>query len=282
MTRHKTLEQLLLAGLADYAGRPSEAATKSYVAHLVRLLGSVRSSRLTGEDVRRYRAARRAEGSTAATRNREVSVLRAILRTALDRGDIEVLRVVKWGAEKEAVKTRWMEQDELKAVQAWIAERDAWAADVFAILRSSGARGGEILGAAAADWTDAGDRGVILVPDPKEGEAKTLVVTGVGLEAARRLADRGLARVFGRDGETARADHDRLAYLLEQYAVATGRPHVTPHDIRRSFAVRARRAGFSLEDIGSAMGHRNLATTARYARLVDQTKSEISAAVSAD
>ena len=122
------------------------------------------------------------------------------------------------------------------------------------------------------------DRGTILVPDPKEGEPKVIVVTNGGLEAARRLSDRGLERPFGR---ASGRSHDVFATYLERAAAELGIEHVVPHDLRRTFAVRARRAGFDIADIGQTMGHKSIQTTLRYARILDQTRVDVSAGVTA-
>ena len=51
---------------------------------------------------------------------------------------------------------------------------------------------------------------------------------------------------------------------LRRYATKAGVKGVTPHALRHSAAKLRRQGGASIEDIGTLLGHRNIATTARY------------------
>ncbi|MFJ5785489.1 tyrosine-type recombinase/integrase [Streptomyces hydrogenans] len=58
---------------------------------------------------------------------------------------------------------------------------------------------------------------------------------------------------------------DPLRSLIERLAVASGTPHTTPRDARRSWVCDGLMAGYSTTEIGRELGHRDEATTARYA-----------------
>jgi integrase/recombinase XerD len=51
---------------------------------------------------------------------------------------------------------------------------------------------------------------------------------------------------------------------LRRYARKAGLPHVTPHVLRHAAAKLRRVTGASLEDVSALLGHRSIATTARY------------------
>jgi len=51
---------------------------------------------------------------------------------------------------------------------------------------------------------------------------------------------------------------------LKRYARTAGLPHVTPHVLRHAAAKLRRVTGASLEDVSALLGHRSIATTARY------------------
>jgi integrase len=76
----------------------------------------------------------------------------------------------------------------------------------------------------------------------------------------------------------------RRAGLLD--AAIDGRGQLvalTPHDLRRVYALFARRAGLSRETIGLAgLGHDNLATTERYIRSLTSVSADEAAAVASE
>jgi len=58
-----------------------------------------------------------------------------------------------------------------------------------------------------------------------------------------------------------------ISYVWEPIRKAARLPGVRIHDLRHSFASNIVNAGGSLPVIGALLGHRNVATTARYAHL---------------
>ncbi len=280
MARHKTIETLILAGLARYAGRPSEKPHKSMARNLVRHLGPIRAARLVSAHIRAYRTARENEGARASYVNREIRLLRAILREAVDRGEIRGLRVIRWHEAAEPQQTRVLGVEEFRQITSWLAQRDAWAADIVRVLVGCGARSGELLGAPAGSWEDLGETGRIVIEDTKEDDGKVLVVVNGALDAARRLAGRKLARPFASAaGRTPAQDHELLAARLRAAAKACGTEHVWPHALRHTFASWALRGGVTLEAVGQTLGHKSLETTRRYARIDEAVRTAAAAVV---
>jgi site-specific recombinase XerD len=58
----------------------------------------------------------------------------------------------------------------------------------------------------------------------------------------------------------------QVRMILRGRAAAAGIGHVTPHDLRRTYATAMRRAGADLEILRDLLGHASLATTQRYLR----------------
>lgn len=67
---------------------------------------------------------------------------------------------------------------------------------------------------------------------------------------------------------------------LERYGKAAGLGHVTPHTLRHSAAKLRRDAGATIEDVQALLGHRSIATTARYLQRLEGEKDEGWSAVS--
>ena len=83
----------------------------------------------------------------------------------------------------------------------------------------------------------------------------------------------GVARVAGSDFVfPAGKGEDHYQGVAKVWAAArkrAGLPDVRLHDLRHTFASFGAGGGFGLPVIGALLGHRNSATTARYAHLAD-------------
>jgi integrase len=152
-------------------------------------------------------------------------------------------------------------------------------AALLAVASSTGARRGELTGAALADW-DPGrglllhgkgnrDRRVPLAPWVMPYLNAWLRVRG---PAAGPLFTRctrwGSATLEPISGQT-------VADVLADRARQAGTPHATPHDARRTFASAL--LDDPLTDIVTVqhlMGHQNVSTTARYDRRGERARAE--------
>ncbi len=271
MTKHRTIQSVVLGGLAAYRGRPSEKTTGHLAANLVRVIGHVRLTRLSNSTIAGYRNDRGIEGAKSSTINREIGLLRTLLRTA------EVPNLpTRWGQKQENPRSRVLSEAEARALLSWVPE---WVSGICRLLLSTGARSGEILGAKLQDVDF--ETGRILVPSPKEGPAKVLVLTNGALGTAKWLAGLWKERVawdraFGRWGKTQAQDYQALRYWLRRYCREREVPAITLHDLRRTFGSWAIRDGATLEQVGQTLGHSCVQTTRRaYARLDEATSRSV-------
>jgi integrase len=83
----------------------------------------------------------------------------------------------------------------------------------------------------------------------------------------------GLPRIVGNPyvlpGRGKRCHYGSLSHSWSRIRKATGIPDVRLHDLRHSFASVGAAGGESLVILGALLGHRETATTARYAHLSD-------------
>lgn len=277
-SRHLTIRRLFDEASVDNSCKAlASDAGKSCAANILEHLGSVRVSSLTSQDVARYRTRRSLEGSAPGTRNREVGVLRAVLRWGceairdgrrplVDRAKLPL----RWGTEPEYPRERVLTAAEIHHLTRCLtlALSDAWSAGLVWILVLSGARLSEILSAGPEHLTVDDEWGVVHVPatTAKERQQKDLPLVDQALEAARVLARPDHTRVFGR-GPSVQADAKRFRRQLERASRRCEIEPVTPHDLRRTCATHALRNGSSLEEVAQLLGHSSLQTTRRYARL---------------
>lgn len=143
---------------------------------------------------------------------------------------------------------------------------DPFAVVAVRLLLFTGARRSEIL---TAKWDDVDlSAGTLRVPAPKEGQPKRLRLSAPALAV---LA--GLSRVAGNPyviaGRKPGAHLDDVEKPWQRIRKRAGLEDVRLHDLRHSYASVAVAGGASLPVIGALLGHRQPATTARYAHLSD-------------
>jgi len=145
------------------------------------------------------------------------------------------------------------------------------------LLLLTGARRGEIMG---LQWQNVDfARKCLRLPDSKTG-AKIIFLNHAALEILRelpRLSD-NLHVIPGTRRGAAYVGIDK-AWLRVRTAAALC--DVRLHDLRHSFASMAAGDGFSLPIIGALLGHKNSATTARYAHLASDPLRAANEAVGA-
>lgn len=165
---------------------------------------------------------------------------------------------------------RFLSESELTLLGQLLSDAENAGANRYAIaairlLALTGCRKNEIL-SLRWKWVHL-ERGVLRLPDSKTGE-KTVYL---GASATELL--KGLDRkedspyVFPSD----RSDGHLIALqgIWSDLRAKAGLDDVRLHDLRHSFASFAAAEGTSLLIIGKLLGHKNAATTARYAHLAD-------------
>jgi len=133
------------------------------------------------------------------------------------------------------------------------------------LLLLTGCRRNEIL---TLRWEDVDlQRGFLLFPDSKTGR-KIIPLTPAVAEVLE-----GLPRIPGNPyilpGRGGRGHFIGLFHAWERIRDKAGIPDVRLHDLRHSFASFGAGGGLGLPILGKLLGHRNVATTARYAHLAD-------------
>jgi integrase len=144
-------------------------------------------------------------------------------------------------------------------------ERRLYPLVVLAI--GTGARQAELMG---LRWADVDlQRGTAILHHTKNGERRSLALTGIGLEMVRKLApDRPLGRDFLFAGRRGKADFPRRAW--EAAVAAAGLEDFRFHDLRHCCASYLAMSGASLPEIAAVLGHKTLAMVKRYTHLADQ------------
>ena len=200
--------------------------------------------------------------------NRVLSLLSAMWnegrRAGLCSGDSPARDIRRF---KEEKRDRWLDGTELRRLLEVLAEEEPDVRDFFLLALLTGARRSNVQ---SMRWADV-DLGLCLwtIPatDAKAGEIMVipLVTPAVEILRARAERDNGNCYVFpGRGGRGHLVEPKRA---WERVRTAAGIPDVRIHDLRRTMGSWLATAGTSLQVIGKALGHRDLKSTATYARL---------------
>lgn len=206
------------------------------------------------------------------TANRALCLLHVMFNKALEWGYTENANPAH-GVRKfrERARIRYLEPQELPAFFASLsAEPEPIFRDFFALALFTGARRGNLL---AMRWADLNfERGLWVIPaeETKTDQPYFIPLIGPALDilASRRVQVVDSPYVFpGRLG-------GHLVEVKGAWARVCRRAGIEElriHDLRRTCATYQANAGASLHIVGQSLGHRNYATTQRYAPIQEAT-----------
>ncbi len=240
-------------------------------ADIQRFLQDVASGK-TAKDVKTGSRGRAIVKGGKGTATRTVGLLGGIFSFAIDRGlrdDNPVIGVKRFPDRK---CERFLSLEELSRLGTSLQKaaddgENAIAVAAVRLLILTGCRKSEIL-ALKWDWID-WERGCLRLPDSKTGAKKV----PLGVPALDLLAS--LPKIEGNShvlpGSGANGFYTGLPKFWERLRLRAGLDDVRLHDLRHSFASVAAAGGDSLIVIGAMLGHKDSATTARYAHLANDT-----------
>jgi len=222
-----------------------------------------------GQRATRVRGLARVRGGTG-TAKRTVTLLSSVLGFGCDRGLIADNPVRGIRHAPGRVMQRFLSPDELGRLGAALEAMEGEGANpsaltIIRMLALTGARRGEISG---LRWREVDfQRGLIRLEASKTG-AKVFPLAPpalVILEALPRTA--GSEFVF--PAASGDSHFQGLGKVWTEARERAGLADVRLHDLRHTFASFGAAGGFGLPVIGALLGHRQAATTARYAHLAD-------------
>lgn len=271
--------------LAYLKGRPSLRVAKGDVAnHLKPAFGHLLPREVTAVRVRRFY--NRLEESD---HERRASACLSLLRTAFKRAGLEPpslghIKLTTW-VNRERTATR----DELRAVlttcRNMLGNEEGWPWAIYLVLLLilTGARPGEIRTAKLAD-VDV-QRGLLIRKEHKT-RRKTRKPREIALNAAALELIEAMPKISGnpylipgRKVGTHLAEYGTAWRRICEKANVTG---LWVYDLRRTFTNIGLGQGFTLDQLGKALGHSHAATTAGYAWLLPTERDRIAAQIGAE
>jgi integrase len=236
-------------------------------AHLIRLLGDRRASRLTRGDVEEYRTKRQAEttrrGGTPApgTLDREVELLKRVINYAVACGRLPTNSIA--GVKLLRVpNVRRVVLDE-EAFQRLLTKAEAWLRPILLVAFDTGMRKSEVLNLRWSQLDLKAGAVRLGAEDTKTDEPRVVYLTE---RVLRTLAEQ--PRLLHADyvfvnPATGRPYAD-IQGAVERAREASGLGGVWVHDLRRSFVTLARRSGLPESVVARFSGHRTPAVFKRY------------------
>jgi len=236
-------------------------------AHLVRLLGDRRASRLSRADVEEYRTKRQGEttrrGSTPApgTLDREVELLKRLLNYAAACGRLPANPIAKVKLLRVPNVRRVVLDEE--AFQRLHAKAEPWLRPILLVAFDTGMRKSEVLNLRWSQLDRKAGAVRLEAEDTKTEEPRVVYLTERVLQALSEQPRLLHAEFVFVNPATGRPYAD-IQGAAERARTAAGLEGVWVHDLRRSFVTLARRSGLPESVVARFSGHRTAAVFKRY------------------
>ena len=283
----ETLSEFSKRYVRDHIEAHSKASTareskRLLNAHVLPSLGHIRLLDMSAHDAAQFH---KGLSKTPYLANRCLALVSHMLTTAerwgVCPGGSTVCRYVQ--KFKEQARKRYLSPKETAALgQALTAAETAKAnvhgLAIIRLLALTGARRGEI---EALRWAEVDfDRSALHLGDSKTG-AKTIPLAPAALAILSSVKrQEGAVWVF--PASSGEGHYQGLGKLWRAVRQEAGLDDVRLHDLRHTFASFGAAGGFSLPVIGALLGHKQAATTQRYAHLANDPVAEAAKRVGGD
>lgn len=173
-------------------------------------------------------------------------------------------------------RTRFLSKSESEQLLSEIRKRSVQTAQIATLSLYSGMRLGEIL---SLRWRDVDlEHDIITVLDPKNGESRSIFMTGPIKSILNELDRAALnmhlfANKHGQPVKFLSNSFDRSVTSLKlNEGISDRRQRVSFHSLRHTYASWAIMAGVPLFQVGKALGHKSTVMTERYSHLAPDSQ----------
>jgi integrase len=262
----KTFEEMMEKYMREHSvpKKSSSKRDETSLLHLNPFFGEYRLTQIAPSRINQYKVKRREEGSTPATINRELALMKHAFSLAVREWEwVTDNPVKKVSMEKENNKRdRWLISEEEKKL---LEESPMWLREIILFALNTGMRLGEILSLTwnAVDFS----RRTATVLNSKKSERRTIPLNEAALEV---LKGRAKVRSLKCDLVFYNENHARFDYsnLEKAFHSALAKANIQDfrfHDLRHCFATKLVQRGVDLYKVQLLLGHKTPLMTQRYA-----------------
>ncbi|MFA5393318.1 MAG: site-specific integrase [Candidatus Ratteibacteria bacterium] len=233
------------------------------ISHLNSIFGLKYVYEITTLDVEEYKRKRIEEGKALATVNKEISVLRNILNTAVEWGKLRIAPPKIKLLKENNQRIRYLGKGEEILLLGACPE---FLKPIIEIALNTGMRRGEILG---LKWQDIDfDQKNITLSDTKNGERRQVPMNSTVvdiLSSTKRIPESDY--VFPGNNLGTHISKSYISHKFKSIVKQADIENFKFHDLRHTFASRLVMRGVNLKAVQELLGHKTFNMTLRYAHL---------------
>ena len=230
---------------------------------LIPSFGTISLNQITVQQVDDHRSRRATDGVAAATINKEIQLLKYIVKKAVEWGKIRTNQI----ANVKPLKTppgrvRYLQPEQIpKLMKAC----PAWLRPIVLIDMNTGLRRGEILNLQKRN-IDKRNR-LIVIEKTKNNERKVIPMNQVVLDVISRLPARMCTTFLFADKNGRPLSPDKVTIAFRRACKKAGIEDFRLHDLRHHFASYLTMSGQNQRTVQELLGHKDPKMTMRYSHL---------------
>jgi len=231
--------------------------------HLIPNFGEVSLNQITPEQVEDYRAERKGKNIAPATINKEIQLLKHIVKKAVEWGKIRTNLIANFKPLKTPPgRVRYMELEEVPKLMKACPD---WLKPIVLINMNTGLRRGEVVSLQRKN-IDKRNR-LIALANTKNNERKTIPMNDTVFQVIQNLPTRLDTPYLCTEKNGKPISRNKVSMAFRRARTKAGIEDFTLHDLRHHFASYLTMAGQNQRTVQELLGHKTPAMTARYSHL---------------
>ena len=231
--------------------------------HLIPHFGKTALHQITVEQAEDYRSKRVASGIAPATINKEVQLLKNIVKKAVEWGKMRTNRIT--GVKPLKTPPGRVRYLELEQIPKLMEACPPWLRPIVLIDMHTGMRRSEIVNLQRSN-IDIQNR-LIILEKTKNNERKTLPMNNTVFEVIKNLPKRIDTRYLFADERGESVSGNKVSMAFRRACKKAGIEDFSLHDLRHHFASYLTMAGENLRVVQELLGHKDPKMTMRYSHL---------------
>ena len=220
-------------------------------------------NKISVQQVDDYRSRRAADGVAAATINKEVQLLKHIVKKAVEWGKIRTNQIANLKPLKTPPgRVRYLQPEQIPRLMKAC---PPWLRPIVLVDMNTGLRRGEVLGLQKQD-IDKKNR-LIIIEKTKNNERKIIPMNQTVFETIDKLPTRMQTTFLFSDNNGRPLSPDKVSMAFKRACKKAGLENFRLHDLRHHFASYLTMGGQNQRTVQELLGHKDPKMTMRYSHL---------------